>query len=85
MHPGTTDTPDEWEALKNVLSTARANLIQMRNLNIDPDWVYQKVFYDIESTPGFGILQWMIQMKSTFPDIAFGYYNPYLGKKEKKS
>ncbi len=84
MFPGFTDTHREMQALRAILEKTPVNLIQMRNLNIDPDWYITQVLHDYSEEEGKGILEWMVYIKSSFPDLKFGYYNPYLGKKEVK-
>ncbi len=38
VFPGLTDRRDETEALERLARDAKVNMIQTRNLNIDPDW-----------------------------------------------
>ncbi|MGZ3604451.1 MAG: radical SAM protein, partial [Thermodesulfobacteriota bacterium] len=47
------------------------DLIQMRNLNIDPD-LYLKVMGKGE---GMGISQMIEVLKKEFPSLQFGYFN----------
>lgn len=82
--PGFTDTEPEIEALFKILKAYKVDLIQMRNLNIDAPWYIRKVLEDYSENRGFGVLNWMIRVKSAFPDIRFGYFNPYLPKIKKK-
>jgi len=41
--PGLTDRADEAEALTAFVREAGVNLVQMRNLNIDPDWLFTRL------------------------------------------
>jgi len=73
--PGITDTADEMAALKDFLGAVGADLIQMRNLNIDPD-VYIKSLPQGVHKQGFGVRGFMSDLKEKFPDLRFGYFNP---------
>jgi pyruvate-formate lyase-activating enzyme len=78
--PGFTDEEDEWEALRQFVQDTRIDLIQMRNLNIDPDWYLR----ELGVPPGkktLGIRHLMERLKNQFPDLRLGYYNPCLDPK----
>jgi hypothetical protein len=40
VFPGVTDDPAEWAALRRLLRAVRPDLIQWRNLNLDPEWYW---------------------------------------------
>jgi pyruvate-formate lyase-activating enzyme len=75
--PGFTDLEEEWDALCHFLEETGVDLIQMRNLNIDPEWYLKSL-----EVPGgrktLGILPWMKRLRNRFPDLRFGYFNPCL-------
>jgi pyruvate-formate lyase-activating enzyme len=73
--PGITDTADEMTALKEFLAKVGADLIQMRNLNIDPD-VYIRSLPQGVHKQGIGVRGFMSDLKENFPDLRFGYFNP---------
>jgi pyruvate-formate lyase-activating enzyme len=78
--PGFTDQEEEWNALCRFLDETRVDLIQMRNLNIDPEWYY----HCLNLRPGpktIGILRWMNRLRDRFPELRFGYFNPCLDAK----
>ncbi|MFC1843672.1 radical SAM protein, partial [Thermodesulfobacteriota bacterium] len=75
--PGFTDDPDEFAALCNLIETHRPDLIQLRNLNMDPDWYLETVKYHPNHAP-MGIRNWLTQIKKLFPKLRFGYFNPPL-------
>jgi len=79
--PGFTDREDELKALCRFLEETRVDLIQMRNLNIDPEW-YLKSLEIPKGEKAMGILQWMNRLKDSFPDLRFGYFNPCLDNSE---
>ena len=74
VFPGITDTGREVDALVHLYNQVQFNMIQMRNLNIDPD-----VYLDhIGTQPGsgIGIPQFIEHLRSRLPMIRFGYFNP---------
>jgi len=75
--PGVTDSYDEFHSLCRLLSSCRPDLIQLRNLNMDPEW-YLKTIKFPESNESMGILEWLKELKKGFPHLRFGYFNPAL-------
>ncbi len=80
--PGFTDTEAEYAALSELVSDCDPDFIQLRNLNIDPDWYLDEIAPE-ENGPGMGIRRWLTRLKTEFPQLGFGYFNPPLqGKAE---
>lgn len=77
IHPGFTDSTDETEALCTLVEKTGPDFIQLRNLNIDPDW-YRKSLKLSGDPERYGIRVWLQRLKNQFPKLRFGYYNPYL-------
>jgi len=73
--PGFTDSTKEFDALCALLNTCQPDRIQLRNLNIDPEWYLQSIDFD-QSIPSMGMRNWMQKIKNNFPELQFGYYNP---------
>jgi pyruvate-formate lyase-activating enzyme len=71
VFPGFTDREDEVEGLIDLIRKTNLDLIQMRNLNIDPD-LYLKVMGKGE---GMGISKMIDFLKKEFPSLQFGYFN----------
>ena len=71
VFPGFTDREDEVEGLVELIRETDLDLIQMRNLNIDPD-LYLKTMGRGE---GMGISKMMDVLKKEFPSLQFGYFN----------
>jgi pyruvate-formate lyase-activating enzyme len=71
VFPGFTDREDEVEGLIGLIRETNLDLIQMRNLNIDPD-LYLKTMGRGE---GMGIAQMVDVLKKEFPSLQFGYFN----------
>lgn len=75
IFPGLTDQEEEWQALDSLLKKNKVNMIQTRNLNIDPEWYIEEM--DLrEYGPGFGIAQWIAKVQKSNPWIKLGYFNP---------
>ncbi len=77
--PGFTDDGDEISAFFSLIDDLGPDLIQLRNLNVDPDWYLETVRHTPSSEP-IGILNWLTRLKKNFPVLRFGYFNPFLGK-----
>ncbi len=75
--PGFTDDPDEFAALCDLVDLYRPDLLQLRNLNMDPDWYFATVQHPAREAP-MGMLTWLARLKKRFPDLRFGYFNPPL-------
>ena len=73
--PGVTDSVREYEALRSVIQSTGLNMIQWRNFNIDPDWYFEKINLQEIGEP-LGMKQLMHLIRSEFPDLKFGYFNP---------
>lgn len=75
--PGFTDDPHEFTALCKIIENHRPDLIQLRNLNMDPDWYLETVRHEPDSPP-MGMRKWLAELKRLFPRLRFGYFNPAL-------
>lgn len=75
--PGFTDDQDEYAALCDIVDLYRPDLIQLRNLNMDPDWYFDTVLHPARGKP-MGMRAWLHQLKTRFPELRFGYFNPPL-------
>jgi wyosine [tRNA(Phe)-imidazoG37] synthetase (radical SAM superfamily) len=74
--PGLTDHPQEINALENLISETKINMIQTRNLNIDPDWYLDKLSLRDLQQEQIGIRNWVSHLQNNFPSIKLGYFNP---------
>ncbi|RUM36274.1 MAG: radical SAM protein [Desulfobulbus sp.] len=75
--PGFTDDPDEFSAFEQLIADCQPDLIQLRNLNMDPEH-YLKVVQHVPEKPPMGMLNWRNTLSSRFPYLKFGYFNPPL-------
>ena len=74
--PGFTDSISETESLINFLDRYPVSMIQTRNMNIDPDYYFEKIeFKDEDST---GIRNLIMMLGEKYKKIRLGYYNPPL-------
>jgi pyruvate-formate lyase-activating enzyme len=71
VFPGFTDREEEVDGLMDLIRETGLDLIQMRNLNIDPD-LYLKV---TGPERGMGISRMIEVLKEEFPRLQFGYFN----------
>ncbi len=72
ISPGVTDAPEEVAALKEFVSDTGIDMIQMRNLSIDPDFYNQAMGV---KGRGIGMYRLLLELKKEFPRLQFGYYN----------
>ena len=75
VFPGVTDTEEEFEALVDFVDHCDLDLIQMRNLNIDPE-LYRRILPEGSVREGFGLGVFMDRLRERFPHLHFGYFNP---------
>ncbi|HVN72182.1 MAG TPA: radical SAM protein [Desulfomonilia bacterium] len=73
VFPGLTDAPLEVEALKNFIESTGIDMIQWRNLNMDPDSYLEKIGQKLPA--GIGIKR----LIESIP-LRRGYFNPFLGR-----
>jgi len=71
VFPGFTDREEEIEGLIKLIRKTNLNLIQMRNLNIDPDLYLEAM----GRGSGIGVSKMMEILKKEFPGLQFGYFN----------
>jgi molybdenum cofactor biosynthesis enzyme MoaA len=74
--PGFTDHPSEMAALKKMLNKNKINMIQTRNLNIDPHWFIEKMGLNDLKGKAMGMNRWIHEIKKDFPNVRLGYFNP---------
>jgi pyruvate-formate lyase-activating enzyme len=75
--PGLTDDPAEFAALCQLIDELGPDLIQLRNLNMDPDLYLESLNFKPSGQP-LGIRSWLARLKARFPALGFGYFNPSL-------
>lgn len=75
VFPGVTDTDEELTAIEALIEDTGLEMIQLRNLNIDPE-VYQRSIPRGTIRQGMGIARFMGELQGRFPRLRFGYFNP---------
>ncbi len=73
MFPGLSDLLSETDTLIQFIQETQIDLIQMRNLCIDPD-VYVRAI-QLGEEASMGIPSWMQRIHTAHPHIQFGYFN----------
>ena len=72
ISPGVTDAPEEVAALKRFVDDTGVDMLQLRNLSIDPD-LYNRAMQ--ANGRGIGMHRLLTELKQEFPQLQFGYYN----------
>ncbi len=75
VFPGMTDSTEEYQALRKLISETGLDMIQWRNFNIDPDWYLGKIGCT-ETGDAMGVKILMELLQEEFPLLKFGYFNP---------
>jgi pyruvate-formate lyase-activating enzyme len=76
VFPGFTDTASEMTALERLLRTTGVDMIQTRNLNIDPLWYAEVIGPSSRNSKPIGMIQWVCHLRDRFPTVRLGYFNP---------
>ena len=76
VFPGVTDESAELQALTQLQEQTRFDMIQWRNLNIDPDYYLEAL--GGERSGALGVRRVMDWLKKSFPALIYGYFNPAL-------
>lgn len=76
--PGVTDTEPELAALSALIERTGLQMIQLRNLNIDPE-LYRSSLPRGVVQPGRGMRWLRAALAQRFPRLKFGYFNPRVG------
>jgi pyruvate-formate lyase-activating enzyme len=72
VSPGLSDSEAEVEALQRFIADTGVDMIQMRNLSIDPDFYNKRLGINGR---GIGMYRMMARVKKEFPRIQYGYFN----------
>jgi pyruvate-formate lyase-activating enzyme len=72
VSPGVSDQPAEVDALLHFLAETGVDMLQMRNLSIDPDFYNRRM--EIKGR-GIGMYRLLETIKREFPRVQFGYFN----------
>jgi len=72
VSPGVTDSPAEADALLQFLGDTGVDMLQMRNLSIDPDYYNREMGISNRGAGMYGLLE---RIKREYPHVQFGYFN----------
>ena len=72
VFPGVSDRPDEIEALAELIDQVGIDMIQMRNLSLDPVLYLSSLGI---TGRGVGMLKMLEEHKERFPRLQYGYFN----------
>ncbi len=85
VFPGFTDRSDEVGALRTLVKKYGVDMIQTRNLNIDPAWYAGKLGLRTGTTESSGMMEWVSAMRRNCPEVMLGYFNPTADMVARKS
>ena len=70
--PGFSDMQAEIDAFCELVENTGADLVQLKNLNIDPEYYFKEMKLD---SPPAGMLNMLEQYRRRLPDLRYGYFN----------
>lgn len=73
--PGFTDDQAEWDTLRRLIDATELDLIQLRNMNIDPLWYLSRLGFQPDGKQ-IGVRKMIESLKREFPQVRLGYFNP---------
>ena len=76
--PGLNDRLSEFEAWESFLAETKVDMIQLRNLNVDPN-AFLKIMPQCDSKM-LGTLLFIEKIKQKFPQLVLGSFSHYLKK-----
>lgn len=79
--PGISDTEEELAALAGLCHEDGVEMIQWRNLNIDPEWYGNAMRQAAGPGTPMGLAAFMKRLRKLCPWLRYGYFNPYVGEK----
>lgn len=80
IFPGFTDREDELTSFTKMIKKVPIDMIQMRNLNFDPEKYWDIIKNKDVPDKSIGVRKWMSEIRKVRPSIRFGYFNPFFGK-----
>lgn len=76
VNPGFSDSRQEFQEFKRLLSDYKIDMIQWRNLNFDPQAYCRLLKFSPQADSMLGIGEIISLIKKGFPDCMMGYFNP---------
>ena len=75
VFPGVSDSPAEIDALSELIDDCGVHMLQLRNLNIDPELYLNELGEGAVDQPR-GVVAMVHELRRRHPRLRFGYYNP---------
>jgi len=82
VFPGFSDQSAEVQAVEKLIADYQVDMIQWRNLNLDPEWYWEKM--KLTNVAGIGIGNVITRLRQNFPQLRHGYFNPWLNPNNNK-
>lgn len=76
IFPGVTDCQAELDALSAWIEELPIDMLQLRNLNMDPEIYLSHVGAAAGVAEPMGITPWLAEVRRRHPKLRFGYFNP---------
>lgn len=77
--PGLNDRPEEAAAWEEFIAATAVDMIQLRNLNIDPELLWRTL--PPEAGPPIGVKAFIGRLKERFPALKLGSFSHYINKR----
>ncbi len=74
--PGFTDSEEESACFKKLLCVNKIDMVQLRNLNIDPIFYFKEIRMPPDPIKLCGMREVISTLKKQFPRLMLGYFNP---------
>ncbi|MFA5069467.1 MAG: radical SAM protein [Candidatus Omnitrophota bacterium] len=74
--PGFTDSREEADSFSSFVRSAGIDMIQLRNLNIDPMYYFSSLGFSPEKEGLLGMREVVNTLRRDFPSLMLGYFNP---------
>ncbi len=74
--PGISDSEQEFAVLDEFIHEQRIDLIQLRNLNLDPELYLGLLPH--QASPSMGLKNFLRRLRKNHPQLRIGYFNPCL-------
>lgn len=78
LMPGLNDRPEEMAAWEEFIRATGVDMIQLRNLNIDPDLLWGAI--PPQTAPPSGVKNFLRRLADRFPQVRLGSFSRYAGK-----
>ncbi len=75
VFPGVSDSLPEVEAMSRFIEQGGVHMVQLRNLNIDPEVYLGELGPEAINEP-MGMVAMVHELRARFPRLRFGYFNP---------